>query len=979
MVLELYIGEKKADIPDNFTVNFTYKETEVSKPTAIKNSFSKTIVLDGTPANNSIFSSIYRLDKIQNETDFDPNKRTDFKILKNGDIVESGYLQLDSISNNGGNIKYSCTLYGGLGSFFYNLQTNEDGSEKTLADLYYKILKDNGDVYSKEEEKNAILLNWDSDYILDTWRNLSGVHSSWWNTSVKANITAAPTYSGLYGDDFDSQHVLVNLYDMPSSIKSLFPSAYTENNETYTPYLDPNSGYTVVQVSRDLSEFEARDLRSMYQRRAIRNKFIMRAICDPVNNGGYSVVIDDEILNSHYYEDTYLLLDRFDTSKIQNSSVPNYVPVNYSGARLYNNDKIDADIYKTDGSSGNHYYNFSGLTSPVLDFNFDFYVRDNVDASKLYSVFECKYGYQRIDTVYSGFLVRIDCMKYGAVDTAYTCTKDYIFTTGGFDASDAYFQSGLTKYVNYLNDTYSSSEKHTYSKDNIIFKTFELVKDTEGDYGDNIGYKIINPISLQLRDMPTNVSNLKLILRIKRFNIVKVYQMNGGYSNWKTTVGVTSTAPRFATTQSVSNGSGFTTDIVFKRIEEPVSSYHDESVNPALSYIEVTKDLLFSDTKSPYKYLTDFARMFNAKFEIDNYSKRVYIRLLKNFYQNEVVDISQRIDRSREFKITPTIAKTKWCSYALETPETYASYLYGLKNKIEYGGIMVNTTYDFNTEVQNLLEDSVYKNTVPFRLSSYYFNVIKSSNVAIPTCIQQPIYNVTLYKSVLNDVKHLEKPQNLSSSLLTYYGNSEYDFQYKICCFDKDNNNVSDLNSSLVFFSGWDVLPFSYSLSDNSAYMDLLNGKPCYLYSYSAYDATENVVARITNVMPRFSKYYDIKDVYYEGQINTAHTDTIQASLDFAMPTQTFISDPASYDASTTIYYQYWRYYIDDLYDKNNKQVTCYVFLKDKPQDALKKFYFFDNSIWVLNEITNYDINNTQKPTKCTFIKVKNKNNYLTR
>ena len=141
MVLELYIGEKKADIPDNFTVNFTYKETEVSKPTAIKNSFSKTIVLDGTRANNSIFSSIYRLDKIQNDSDFDPNKRTDFKILKNGDIVESGYLQLDSISNNGGNIKYSCTLYGGLGSFFYNLQTNEDGSEKTLADLYYRILK----------------------------------------------------------------------------------------------------------------------------------------------------------------------------------------------------------------------------------------------------------------------------------------------------------------------------------------------------------------------------------------------------------------------------------------------------------------------------------------------------------------------------------------------------------------------------------------------------------------------------------------------------------------------------------------------------------------------------------------------------------------------------------------------------------------------------------------------------------------------
>lgn len=983
MNLELYIDGKRADVPENFTVNFTYKETEVTKPSAIKNSFSKSVVLEGTPANNKIFSSIFRLDKIQGDNDFNPNKRTDFKLMKNGDIVESGYLQLDSVANTGGNVKYSCTLYGGLGSFFYTLQTNDDGSEKTLADLYYKF-NVNGTDLTKEQEDNDVLFQWNKSFMYSTWTALSRVndgtisaHTSTSLKNPKFHVTAAPTYSGLYEEDFDSKHVMVNLNGLPSNIKQYFVSAVTSDGITYKPYLDDNNGYTMVEVSRDLSEFEARSLCSTYQRRAIRNQTILEAISDPDNNGGYTVIWDPEILNSKYYKNTYLLLDRFDTSKINNKTVL-YQQVNWSGAMMRTND-VNSYLFKVGSGAGRSYFNFSGMTDPQLDFWFDMNFSHNEKYNNLYTHFKNNYNYQYQNERWSGFIYRIDVIT-DTLDsgvTRYVSSDDYLCCTD-FDKNDSRFQSGLTQIVNYLNANYSSSEKYTYDKSKIKFKTIDIIQKEE--YGNNYyGYFIKDGIRTTIKNLPTNVDNLRIILRIKSINILWARQMQGSYSNFvesiKTFFG---TNIIVSNSKEKSNNNGWSIQAMFDRFNDELSSYHDSGVNPSLKYLDITKKTLFADTQSPYKYLTDFTRLFNAKYEIDNYNKTIYIKLLKNFYKDETVDINNRIDRSKEIRIKPTLANTKWCNYSLDTPETYASYLYNLKNKVKYGELSIDTGYDFNADSVNLFEDSSFKNVIPFTLSSNYFRVVKSGNNPIPTCIQQPVFKQTLYRTEFDDIKHYDFDVNSTSSLLYYYGDMAKDSSYKLCCFDKENKNVSDVNSSLVFFSGWDVLPYNMYFTDNMKEMDKLNGAPCYLYTWSVNDYSGSQIALYLDCIPRFSKYFDVNENNQNyPSINDWHTDYIQASMDFALPTQTFIENATNYDQSATIYYQFWKNYISDLYDSNNKQVSCYVFLKDKPADALKKFYYFDNSIWILNEITNYDIMGN-KPTKCTFIKVKDKNNYLT-
>jgi hypothetical protein len=66
------------------------------------------------------------------------------------------------------------------------------------------------------------------------------------------------------------------------------------------------------------------------------------------------------------------------------------------------------------------------------------------------------------------------------------------------------------------------------------------------------------------------------------------------------------------------------------------------------------------------------------------------------------------------------------------------------------------------------------------------------------------------------------------------------------------------------------------------------------------------------------------------------------------------------------------------LFNVNTRKVTCFVKLSDElvNNEALRKFYYFEDSYWVLNKIEGYDIN-SDATTRCEFIKVQDPNNYL--
>ena len=108
---------------------------------------------------------------------------------------------------------------------------------------------------------------------------------------------------------------------------------------------------------------------------------------------------------------------------------------------------------------------------------------------------------------------------------------------------------------------------------------------------------------------------------------------------------------------------------------------------------------------------------------------------------------------------------------------------------------------------------------------------------------------------------------------------------------------------------------------------------------------------------------------------STLWCGSILRSFDFGDPKELYV-DNLSIGVNSSIYDQFWRGYLSDQYSVNARVVTCYVLWDREAKEELqRRFWFFDNSIWMLNRIIDYDLNG-YKPTKCEFIKIIDTSNY---
>lgn len=102
--ISLYLNGQLAELGENPDIQFNYAVTDHTNPTVIKNSYSKTVSLPGTPTNERIFSQLSKLDRTQHfgRTDYwNPSQRVSFSILNNGTLVEEGYAKIDNIIKTG--------------------------------------------------------------------------------------------------------------------------------------------------------------------------------------------------------------------------------------------------------------------------------------------------------------------------------------------------------------------------------------------------------------------------------------------------------------------------------------------------------------------------------------------------------------------------------------------------------------------------------------------------------------------------------------------------------------------------------------------------------------------------------------------------------------------------------------------------------------------------------------------------------------
>ena len=310
--IELYLGGRSVEFNEPPEILFSYIRTDYTDPTVLRNSYSKTLTIEGTPNNNQIFNSIYHLDKISDYGTFNPAKRMEFQLFSNGDILEQGYAKLDKINKDGKNITYDITLYGGLGEFLYNLsydQTAEGsdtsrggGEDRRLSSLIF---------YDVDSPNTEFDFDITKDTVAEAWDALEkGTGATKWQY-----INFAPAYNG-YPQEFDADKVLINTQNSTVPLEynnngerktsTGFPTVIPQNDSTYRAY----NNYAIGQMPKEMTEWEMRDLRSYLQRPVMSMKGFINAISNPVNNGGYEVDLDPNFFNANnpYYEKAWVTL-----------------------------------------------------------------------------------------------------------------------------------------------------------------------------------------------------------------------------------------------------------------------------------------------------------------------------------------------------------------------------------------------------------------------------------------------------------------------------------------------------------------------------------------------------------------------------------------------------------------------------------------------------------------------------------------------
>lgn len=291
--INLYIAGRKVDLDDTSFVLFNYTVEDLSNPIVVKNSFSKQITLKGTSVNNEIFGNLYKADRTTVFAEsyytgiaFDPLRKTPFTIYNEmNEVLESGYVKVDSIENTGGVYEYKITLYGGLGSFFYGLTYGEDGNKRNLSTFLFQ--------HHNGSEMAIQPMRITKSVLKDAWLYLDlDNEETYWEDHPSAMwdiINFAPCYNGL-PEDFDADKVLVN------GLYAQFAVATTIDGAEYT--VKDGCTSSLVKLAKAHTEWEVKNIRPYLQRPIISVRAFLQGICLSANNNGYTVILDPDFFNS---------------------------------------------------------------------------------------------------------------------------------------------------------------------------------------------------------------------------------------------------------------------------------------------------------------------------------------------------------------------------------------------------------------------------------------------------------------------------------------------------------------------------------------------------------------------------------------------------------------------------------------------------------------------------------------------------------
>lgn len=370
----------------------------------------------------------------------------------------------------------------------------------------------------------------------------------------------------------------------------------------------------------------------------------------------------------------------------------------------------------------------------------------------------------------------------------------------------------------------------------------------------------------------------------------------------------------------------------------------------------ITQSSLLGGGGTPADYLLSFCKMFGLQIICHKGEKTVDILKRTTFYNGGTVDLTGRIDRSKPINKIPFTFDSRWYKWATKHTGEWADY-YSSKYGREFGAMRVNTSYDFNADEKPMTDKIVFKGLCTVLEPSKYFCKLQLDGWDIPSAFLAG-GKYALYKG--SESKTFDLP--LYSDAVKTWDNSTYPMQDTVPRLQvhKEQNGHLDERDTIVFFDGMvDTSADRISLTDDTEAMLYLNANvPCWIpHIYKAIPSWK------VDSLPQFTRYI------FSG------ADIIK-SLDYGTPAEVLLPG-VTYNATSSVYNQYWSKYISDRYDDDSAVVTCTVDLRGMQvgESLFRQFYHFDNAVWALNRIINYSLT-TYDLVECEFVRVLNIGNY---
>lgn len=918
--IELYIDGHLADLSDQGLILYNYAVTDLEKPTAVRNSYSKQITLPGTPANDAIFGHYWRVDRVTHggggdvEIRFDAKKRTPFAIYtETGEILQTGYVKLDKVKREGNTRTYAITLYGGLGSFFYALTYNEDGTKRSLADLqyYYWIPS----YYAGPFDLSRTI---EAETISKAWEVIGQYNPPYESLGHKI-LNFMPAYNGI-PEEFDANKAIV----YPSTgACGLVPSELEdEDGQTYYPH----QGGGLVEMNKPMTEWKMRDLRSYLQRPILSVKAFLDSVTQAVNNGGYTINWQGVSIRAD--RNLWLTLRR--PVDIDYNAEPETQAVSWAvGAVAIPTFREKSYGFSVDGS--NRAADFTLSLAPTFTPN------NAQQSNTIYCAWDrLKKDGVNMETVDAACLVQV--LAYDGSDNLKYASPVYVLTNATqrktaadvVDEIEPIVQNGITA--------------GRYSFVNLDTVGFATSVGTFNKMAGSSAYAWSNPISVAFHTE----------------RAARVVVLSGWVADEQQASGTTLCGPNISNSRPVYEGGldgayqpRLTGSIVF-------------AGGQSRSGITYSQADLLKGTKTPADYLLSLAKMFGWYFTCDEKSKVVTVWNRNRFFDTgeSVIDLTSRVDRSKEITITPLYAGSRL--YGM-TPEAVGGKAQEYKAKYNrtYGDYRVNTGYEFNDEEINLMGGLAFRTAVPW--------LDRGRDYSTPVYGSDPMLNFEAdgYKLTYGDkvsgtytkeiIPILPDDWNSFSDALPFADAvDKYQFQ------DGDEKPVSG-EDCLVYYKGdGPALPAGmyYQVSDDNDLMYYLNGdKPCWI---AAWNDEVAGVYEVRSTIPAFRPF----NLDYYGTPLTPW-------LCFGVPAELYDPIIDQWDENNTLYAWYWRSYLRDLLDQDTKVMKCRVDLRGLKvgPDLLRRFFWYDGVLWALNKITNYSLT-TWDPAECEFVQVQDMANY---